>query len=108
VTSIACAGLPEQLLETRMAVRFLVLFFKSSLVELFQAKGAHEMLRVELLEHGCDATARDRLVASGAQRPALGVIVSLAVGLALVVEELATDERHTTVLRTHTRMPVRI
>jgi len=85
-----------------MAVRFLVLFFERSLVELFQAKGAHEMLRVELLEHGRDATARDRLMASSAQRPALGVIVRLAVGLALVVEELATDERHAAVLRTHT------
>jgi hypothetical protein len=29
------------------------------------------------------------------------MVVRLAVGLALVVEELTTDERHTTVLKTH-------
>jgi len=50
-----------------MAVRFLVLFFERSFIELFQAKGAHEMLRVELLEHGRYATAGNRLVTSGAQ-----------------------------------------
>jgi len=63
----ARSGLTEQFLETRMAVRLLVLFFERPLVELFQAKSAHEMLRMELLEHGRDATARDRLVTSGAQ-----------------------------------------
>jgi len=86
-----------------MAVRLVVLLLERTLVELFQAKGAHEMLRVEFLEHGGYATAGDRLVASGAQRPALGVVMRFAVRLTFVVEELTTGERHTAVLRTHRR-----
>lgn len=65
------------------------------------------MLRMELLEHGCYATAGNRLVASGAQRPTFGVIVCLAIRLALVVEELATHEWHTAVLQRYTQTPVR-
>jgi len=85
-----------------MAIRFVVLFFERSLVELFQAKSAHEMLRVEFLEHGGYTTAGDRFMASGAQRPTFGVIMRFAVRLAFVVEELTTDEWHTAVLRTQT------
>ncbi|KAG7241384.1 hypothetical protein INR49_025584, partial [Caranx melampygus] len=36
-------------------------------VELFQAEGADKVLRVELLGHGCDTAACDRLLTAGAE-----------------------------------------
>ena len=50
------------------------------------------MLRVELAEHGGDAAAGDGLVAAGAERAPHGVVVRLAVGQAVVLEEVATHE----------------
>lgn len=75
-----------------MAVRFIVLFFEGALVELLEAEGADKVLRVELAEHGSDAAASDGLVAAGAQRATLGVVVRLAVRQTLVVEERPTLE----------------
>ena len=76
-----------------MTVRLFSLLLKSSLVELLQAEGTDEVFRVELPEHGGDATAGDRLVASGAKRSAECVEVRLAVGPVLVLEEVAFVER---------------
>lgn len=70
-----------------MAVGFVVLFFKGAFVELFQAEGADKVLRVELLGHGCDAAACDRLLAAGAEGAAALVVVHFTVGLAIVLEE---------------------
>ena len=50
------------------------------------------MLRVELAEHGRDAAAGDGLVAAGAERAPHGVVVRLAVGQPVVLEEVAADE----------------
>jgi hypothetical protein len=50
-----------------MTIRLLALLLERSLVQLLEAEGANEVLRVELSEHGRDATARDGFVASGAQ-----------------------------------------
>ena len=50
------------------------------------------MLRVELAEHGRDAAAGDGLVAAGAERAPHGVVVRLAVGQTVVLEEVATHE----------------
>lgn len=44
--------LSEKLLEAAVAVWFVVLFLESTLVQLLQAKRAHEVLRVEFAEHG--------------------------------------------------------
>lgn len=57
------------------------------------------MLRVELLGHGGDAAARDGLLAAGAQRAAPLVVVHLAVGLPVVLEEAAVDEGREAFLR---------
>lgn len=70
-----------------MAVRFVVLFFKGAFVELFQAEGAHKVLRVELLGHGCDAASRDGLLTAGAEGAAALVVVHFTVGLAVVLKE---------------------
>jgi hypothetical protein len=56
------------------------------------------VLRVILAVHGGYAAPGDRLVAAGAQGAPFGVIVGLAVGLSLVVEEGAPVERRPTVL----------
>lgn len=63
----AGARLAEELQEAALAVGFVILLFEGALVELLQAKGAHEMLGMELLGHGGDAAARDGLLAARAQ-----------------------------------------
>lgn len=47
--------LSEELLKAAMAVRLVVLFFERALVQLFQAKRAHEVLGMEFAEHCCYA-----------------------------------------------------
>ncbi len=76
-----------------MAIGLVTLLLEDALVELLEAKGADKVLNVVLAEHGGDALADDRLAARGAQRPALGVVVRLAVGHALVVVEGPANER---------------
>ena len=46
-----------EFVEAFVAIRFVVLFLESSLVELLETEGTEEMLRVELPEHRRDATA---------------------------------------------------
>lgn len=79
--------LPEELIEAVMAVRLIVLLLEGALVELPEAEGADEVLRVELAEHGGDAAAGDGLVAARAEGAALAVVVGLAVWLPFVLEE---------------------
>ena len=76
-----------------MAIRLLPLLLEGALVQLLQAEGANEVFRVELPEHGRDASAGNGLVASGAEGASEGVEVGLAVRPALVLEEVAVDER---------------
>lgn len=97
-------SLTEELDEAAVAVRFVVLFFKRAFVELFQAEGAHKVLRVELLGHGCDAAARDWLLTAGAERAAALVVVHFTVGLAVVLEETAVHKRGEALLRTERGM----
>lgn len=88
----AGARLAEELQEAALAVGFVILLFEGALVELLQAKGAHEMLGVELLGHGGDAAARDGLLAARAQRAAPFMVVDLTVRLPVVLEEAAIYE----------------
>jgi len=48
-----------------VAVRLIILLLEGALVELLEAEGTHEVLRVELLEHGCDAATCDGLLTGG-------------------------------------------
>lgn len=91
--------LAEELEEAVLTVRLVVLLLEGALVELLEAEGTDEVLRVELLGHGGDAAARDGLLAAGAQRAAPLVVVHLAVGLPVVLEEAAVDERREAFLR---------
>lgn len=50
-----------------MAVRLVILFLESSLVELLQAERADKVLWMELPKHRSDASARDGLMAAGTQ-----------------------------------------
>lgn len=84
--------LAEELEEAVLTVRLVVLLLEGALVELLEAKGTDEVLRVELLGHGGDAAARDGLLAAGAQRASPLVVVHLTVGLPVVLEEAAVDE----------------
>ena len=51
----------EELHKARVAVWLVVLLLERSLVELLEAERAHEVFRVELLEHGRHAAPGDRL-----------------------------------------------
>lgn len=47
--------LSEELVEAAMAVWFVVLLLEGTLVQLLQAKRAHEVLGMEFAEHSCYA-----------------------------------------------------
>ena len=93
--------LTKQLHEAGMTVWPVILFFERALVQLLQAEGTDEVLRVELLAHRRDAAARNRLLAARTQRAPLGVVVGLTVGQALVVEELAARKWVVAILSIH-------
>lgn len=86
-------GLTEELQEAALAVGLVILLLEGALVELLETKGAHEMLRVELLGHGGDAAAGNGLLAARAQRAAPLVVVHLTVRLPVMLEEAAIDKR---------------
>lgn len=81
-----------------MAVRLVVLLLKCSFIKLSEAESAYKVLRVELLEHSCDATTGYWFVAAGTEGATFSVVVSLAVRVAFVLEERSTVERFTTIL----------
>jgi len=74
------------------AVGLASVVLEGALRKLLHAEGAHKVLRVEALANGGDAPAEHWLLTRGAERPALGVIMLLAVRLALVVEEAASSK----------------
>lgn len=85
--------LTEELQEAALAVGLVILLLEGALVKLLETKGAHEMLRVELLGHGGDAAAGNGLLAARAQRAAPLVVVHLTVRLPIMLEEAAIDKR---------------
>lgn len=93
----------KQLIEAAVTVGLVVLLLERALVQLLQAEGAHEMLRMEFLEHGRNAASGDGFRAAGAQRAALGVVMRLAVRQTVVVEERAALERLTAILKRRSR-----
>lgn len=95
--------LTEELDEAALAVRLVVLLLEGAFVELLQAEGADEVLRVKLLGHGGDAAPRDGLLAAGAERAAPLVVVNLAVRLAVVLKEASVHERCEALLQTHSK-----
>lgn len=80
-----------ELVEAVEAIRLVVLLLEA-LRQHLEAVGAGEVVRVELSEHGRGALADDWLAADGAKRAAPGVVVDLAVGQPVDVEELAVAE----------------
>jgi hypothetical protein len=89
--------LSKKLVETSVTIRFISFFFEHPFVQLFQTEGANEMLRVVLFKHGGYAPASYRFVTTGAQRPALGVIMRLAIGHTFVIVKRAADKRLVTI-----------
>lgn len=85
-------ALAEELHEAALTVGLVILLLEGALVELLEAKGAHEMLGVELLGHGGDAAAGDGFLAARAQRAATLVVVHLTIWLPVVLEEAAIDK----------------
>lgn len=87
-----------------MAIRFVVLFLKSALVQLFQTEGANEMLRMEFPKHGRHASSGNRFVTASTEGAPLQVIVRFAIGLSFVVEEGTTDERLPAILEKSSKL----
>lgn len=59
--------LAKEFEEAVLTVRLVVLLLEGALVELLEAEGTDEVLRVELLGHGGDAAARDGFLAARAE-----------------------------------------
>lgn len=85
--------LTEELEEAVLAVGLVVLLFEGSFVELLEAEGTDKVFWVEFLAHSSDAASCDGLLAAGAERAAALVVMHLAVGLPVVLEEAAVDKR---------------
>lgn len=83
----------KQSIKTLVAIRFVTLLFKSTLVQLFQAKTANKVFWMKFSEHGSNATTRYRLMAAGAKGAPERVIMGLAVRVAFVLEKCAIMER---------------
>lgn len=91
-----------------MTIRLIILLLERALVQLLQAEGAHKVFRVELSEHGGNASSRNRLGAARAQGSSLGVVMRLAVRETLMVKEGAALERQATVLERDKEFPIGI
>lgn len=84
--------LTEELEKAVLAVGLVVLFFEGSFVELLEAEGTDKVFGVKFLAHSSNAASCDRLLATGAERAAALVVMHLAVGLPVMLEEAAIDE----------------
>lgn len=91
--------LTEEFEKAVLTVGLVVLFFEGSFVELLEAEGTDKVFGVKFLAHGSDAASRDGLLAARAQRAAALVVMHLTVGLPVVLEEAAVDERCETFLQ---------
>lgn len=91
--------LTEELEEAVLAVGLVVLLLEGSFVELLEAEGTDKVFWVEFLAHSSDAASCDGLLAAGAERAAALVVMHLAVGLPVVLEEAAVDKRGETLLQ---------
>jgi hypothetical protein len=103
------ARLAEEFVKARMTVGLVVLFLECAFVQLLEAEGADEVLRMKLPEHGRDAPTSDGLVATSTERASLQMVMRLAVRQAVQVEEAPGHER-TSTFRTDEaiRMPLSV
>lgn len=73
-----------------MTIWLVILFLKSTFVELLEAKCTHKVLRMKFTVHGSDASACDWLLTTEAQRASAGMIVHLAIRSAFMLKETST------------------
>lgn len=83
-------SLTKQFFKASVAVRFIVLFLEGTFIKLLHAIRTNKVFRMELLVHGCDASACDGLVASRTEGTSDSMVVNLTVRDALVIEKAAT------------------
>lgn len=84
--------LTEEFEKAVLTVGLVVLFFEGSFVELLEAEGTDKVFGMKFLAHSSDAASCDGLLAPRAQRAATLVVMHLAVGLPVMLEEAAVDE----------------
>lgn len=89
----------KQFHEALMTVRLIGSLLERAPVELFEAKGAHEMVRMPFPAQSGDAAACHRLATGGADGASLQVIVMLTEGLTIQFEVLTANKFHSTVLQ---------
>lgn len=73
-----------------MTVWLVLVLLEGALVQLLQAEGTDKVFRVKLFKHGRDATTGNGLLTSGTQRASFGMVMSLTVGPASVLEEVSS------------------
>lgn len=78
--------------EAGVAVGLVLLLLEAAFAQGLQAEVTYEVVGVKFGSHGGDAAAKDGLLAGLTQAPARLVVVGLAQGLSLVLEEAAVDE----------------
>ncbi len=81
------SDLIEKFSKTLVTIGLVLVLFKSPFVQLTEAETADEVLGMEFLAHRRYASPRNRLVASRTEAPPLLVVMGLAVGGPVVVEE---------------------
>lgn len=89
----------EYLVETGVAIGFILLLLERALVQLLQTEGAYEMFRMEFLKHGRNTTSRYGFRTARTEGSTLGMIMRLTIGQTLVIKERTTLERLSTVLK---------
>ena len=89
----------EQLGITRLAIRTIVVFLESALVQHLQTKCTGEMLRMKFLAHSADAALLDRLLARLAHLVLGNVVMVLAVRLSTVLKVISFWKCHMTLLQ---------
>lgn len=78
--------------EAGVAVGLVLLLLEAAFAQGLQAEVTHEVVGVELGAHGGDAAAQDGLLAGLTHAAAGLVVVRLAQGVSLVLEEATVDE----------------
>jgi hypothetical protein len=79
--------LAEEPVEALVTVGLVALLLEGPLVQLLETKAANKMLRMKLSEHGSNASPRYGLMAASTEGAPECMVVSFAVGMALVLEE---------------------
>ena len=76
-----------------MAVRFIVLLFEGSFIQLLKTEGTDEMFGVKLAVHGCYTPPSDGFLTAVAKGATMSMVMDLTVRHALMIKETSIMKR---------------